>query len=137
MPSCAGLCRNRHCRATGGRALDRQPRLQWCREAPGMVRWLVRAVSDLPDRNGWIEVLDALQSSDLSRVLPQITAPTLVLCGERDRAGLPDARRTAAAVPRAHLSVVPHTGHLLPVTAPHAFNAIARGFLTPECRQTR
>ncbi|WP_189959039.1 alpha/beta fold hydrolase [Streptomyces alanosinicus] len=110
-----------------------QRRLRIERHRPG---WLVRATSDLPDRNGWIDMLDALQTSDLSYVLPQITVPTLVLCGKRDRASLPDARRTTAAIPGAHLSVVPHAGHLLPVTAPHAFNAIARGFLNPECRQT-
>ncbi|MFK0110714.1 alpha/beta fold hydrolase [Streptomyces sp. NPDC091217] len=110
-----------------------QRRLRIERHRPG---WLVRAISDLSDHNGWIDMLDALQASDLSHVLPQIAAPTLVLCGKRDHASLPDARRTAAAVPGAHLTVVPHTGHLLPVTASHAFNAIARGFLSPECRQT-
>ena len=110
-----------------------QRRLRIERHRPG---WLVRAVSDLPDRNGWIDMLDALQTSDLSSVLPQISVPTLVLCGKRDRASLPDARRTAASIPGARLSVVPHAGHLLPVTAPHAFNAIVRGFLNPESRQT-
>ncbi|MEU8693411.1 alpha/beta hydrolase [Streptomyces sp. NPDC048665] len=111
-----------------------QRRLRIERHRPG---WLVRAVSDLPDRDGWIDVLDALQTSDLSCVLPRIAVPTLVLYGKRDRASLPDARRTAVAIPEALLSVVPHAGHLLPVTAPHAFNAIARGFLDPECRQTQ
>ncbi|MFF4397143.1 alpha/beta fold hydrolase [Streptomyces sp. NPDC001480] len=111
-----------------------QRRLRIERHRPGR---LVRAVSDLPDRNGWIDMLDALQTSDLSCVLPQVAVPTLVLCGKRDRASLPDARRTAAAIRGAHLSVLPHAGHLLPMTAPHAFNAIARGFLDPECRQTQ
>ncbi|MEU9152151.1 glycoside hydrolase family 6 protein [Streptomyces sp. NPDC048417] len=32
-------------------------------------------------------------------------------------------------------SVVPHVGHLLPTTAPHAFNAIARDFLPGESQQ--
>ncbi|MFJ2862246.1 alpha/beta fold hydrolase [Kitasatospora sp. NPDC087314] len=99
------------------------------RRRPG---WLVRAISDLPHRGAWIDVLDALEASDLSDVLQRIAAPTLVLCGQRDRASLPDARRTSATIPGAHLIVVPHAGHLLPVTAPHAFNAIVQGFLTPE-----
>ncbi|MER6300514.1 alpha/beta fold hydrolase [Kitasatospora sp. NPDC001539] len=107
-------------------------RLRRERHRPG---WLVRAISDLPDRAGWFDVLEALEASDLSRVLPQIAAPTLVLCGQRDRASLPDARRAAAAIPGAHLSVVPHGGHLLPMTMPHAFNAIARGFLSCEPQQ--
>jgi pimeloyl-ACP methyl ester carboxylesterase len=77
-------------------------------------------------------MLDALEKSDLSDVLPRIAAPTLVLCGQRDRTGLPDARRTSATIPGAHLITVPHAGHLLPMTAPHAFNATVRGFLTPD-----
>ncbi|MFF4960182.1 alpha/beta fold hydrolase [Streptomyces sp. NPDC001222] len=108
-------------------------RLRVERHRPG---WLVRAISDLPDRAGWIDILDALITSDLADVLPQIAAPTLVLCGKRDRASLPDARRTAAAIPGARLFVVPHAGHLLPMTAPHAFNAIVRGFFAPERQQT-
>ncbi|MEV6026574.1 alpha/beta fold hydrolase [Streptomyces sp. NPDC052036] len=115
-----------------GKTSPRRLRIE--RRRPGL---LVRALSDLPDRAGWIDVLDALQTSDLSRVLPRIAAPTLVLCGKRDRSGLPDARQTAAAIPGAHLSVVPHAGHLLPMTAPHAFNAIARAFLASDHRQTR
>ncbi|MFJ9871327.1 alpha/beta fold hydrolase [Streptomyces sp. NPDC101165] len=111
-----------------------QRRLRLERRRPG---GLVRATSDLRDRTGWIDMLDALQTSDLSHVLPQIAAPTLVLCGQRDRASLPDARRTAAAIPEAHLSVVPHAGHSLAMTAPHAFNAIAQGFLGPERQQTQ
>ncbi len=109
-------------------------RLRIERHRPGL---LVRAISDLPDRAGWTDMLDALRTSDLSPVLPQIAAPTLVLCGKRDRTALPDARRSAAAVTGAHLAVVPHTGHLLPMTAPHAFNAIVRGFLAPACGRTR
>ncbi|MFD8810566.1 alpha/beta fold hydrolase [Streptomyces sp. NPDC059627] len=114
-----------------GRTSARRLRIE--RHRPGR---LVRAISDLPDRAGWIDLLDALETSDVSGALPQIAAPTLVLCGKRDRAVLADARRTAAAVPRAQLLVVPHTGHLMPMTAPHAFNAIVRGFLAPE-QQTR
>ncbi|MFF3513241.1 alpha/beta fold hydrolase [Streptomyces sp. NPDC002573] len=107
-----------------GRTSPRRLRLE--RRRPGR---LVRAVSDLPDRAGWIDVLDALEASDLSQVLPRIAAPTLVLCGKRDRGSLPDARRAAAAIPGAHLSVVPHVGHLMPMTAPRAFNAIVCAFL--------
>jgi pimeloyl-ACP methyl ester carboxylesterase len=103
------------------------------RHRPGR---LVRAISGLPDRAGWIDMLDALETSDLSDALPRIAAPTLVLCGKRDRACLPDARRTAAAVPGARLCAVPHTGHLMPMTAPHSFNAIVRGFLDAGGEQT-
>ncbi|MFF2511975.1 alpha/beta fold hydrolase [Streptomyces sp. NPDC058086] len=87
-------------------------------------------------------MLGALETSDLSGALAQIAAPTLVLCGQRDRTSLPDARRTAAAIPGARLFVVPHAGHLLPTGAPHAFDAFdafdafVRGFLAPGHQQT-
>ncbi len=92
--------------------------------------WLVRTVTDVPDRPGWLDLLDELESADLTAQLPQIKVPTLVLCGKRDRACLPDAHRIAAAVPAGHLVVVPHVGHLMPTTAPRAFNAIVGGFLS-------
>ncbi|MGK4578695.1 alpha/beta fold hydrolase [Kitasatospora sp. HPMI-4] len=110
-----------------GRTSSRRIRTE--RHRPG---WLVRAISDVPGRRGWNDVLDALETSDLSDALPRIAAPTLVLCGQRDRTSLPDARRTSAAIPGAHLITVPHAGHLLPMTAPHAFNATVRGFLIPD-----
>ncbi len=91
--------------------------------------WLVRTVTDVPDRAGWLDVLSELEAADLSDRLPSITAPTLVLCGRRDRECLPDARTVAAAVPAAQLVVVPYVGHLVPVTAPKAFDAVVGGFL--------
>nr|WP_168514478.1 alpha/beta fold hydrolase [Streptomyces sp. S1D4-11]QIZ00154.1 alpha/beta hydrolase [Streptomyces sp. S1D4-11] len=76
-----------------GKTSPRRLRLE--RHRPGR---LVRAISDLPDRAGWIDMLGALETSDLTGALAQIAAPTLVLCGRRDRTSLPDARRTAAAI---------------------------------------
>ena len=92
--------------------------------------WLMRAVSDLPDRASLLSVVEELARTDISADLPMIKAATLVLCGKRDRACLPDARRMAVEIPRARLIVVPHTGHLIPMTAPNAFNNIVAGFLS-------
>ena len=97
------------------------------RRGPGR---LVRTITDVPDRSGWLDVLSELESTDLTAQLPQITVPTLVLCGKRDKNCLPDARTMAAAVPAGHLLVIPHVGHLMPTTAPKAFNAIVSGFLS-------
>ncbi|MFE9423451.1 alpha/beta fold hydrolase [Kitasatospora sp. NPDC006697] len=101
-------------------------RLRVGRRRPG---WLVRAGSDLRHRADWLRLLDALTATDLTGLLPRITAPTLVLCGQRDGDTLPDARRAAELIPGAQLVVVPQAGHLLPVTAPRAFGAIVPGFL--------
>jgi 3-oxoadipate enol-lactonase len=113
------------------------PALAPARTSPQLVRrrrrWpglLVRAVSDVRDgRSGWLDVVGAVEATDLADRLPKITAPTLVLCGKRDRESLPDARARAAALPAAHLAEIPYVGHLLPVSAPRVFDTVVRGFL--------
>ena len=106
------------------------------RSGPHLVRryrrWpgrLLRLLTDVPDRAGWLALVDELESTDLGDRLPQVVAPTLVLCGKRDRESLPDAHRLARELPSAHLLVLPHLGHLVPVTAPGLFNDIVAGFL--------
>lgn len=91
--------------------------------------WLMKAVSDLSTRAALLEMVDEVEVSDLSGFLPRIQVPTLVLCGRRDRECFPDVQPVADAIPNAMAVVVPHTGHLLPVTGARAFNAIVRGFL--------
>lgn len=91
--------------------------------------WLVKAVSDLPTRTALLEMVDQAELADLTGFLPRIQAPTLVVCGRRDRECLPDVRPMVDAIPDATAVVVPHTGHSLPVTQPRAFNAIVSGFL--------
>jgi pimeloyl-ACP methyl ester carboxylesterase len=97
------------------------------RSRPGW--WYMKAVSDLPDRPTLLAMVDAAQKADITDLLPRITAPTLVLCGARDKECLPDAQPLAAAIANARLVVVPHTGHAMPLTAAKAFNAIVDGFL--------
>jgi pimeloyl-ACP methyl ester carboxylesterase len=96
--------------------------------------WLMKAVSDLPTRAALLEMVDEAELADLSGFLPRIQAPTLVLCGRRDRGCFRDVQPMADAIPNAVAVVVPHTGHLLPVTGARAFNAIVAGFLA-EARQ--
>jgi len=74
-------------------------------------------VTDQPDRAAWLTVHAQLDATDLTPVLPTSGEPTLVLCGGRDRASQPDARRTAQAIAGARLVVNPHIGHLLPPRA--------------------
>lgn len=92
--------------------------------------WLMKAVSDLPTRAALLEMVDEVERTDLTDFLPRIQAPTLVLCGQRDRGCLRDVQPMAAAIPNASTVIVPHTGHSLPVTRAKAFNAIVSGFLS-------
>ena len=68
--------------------------------------------------------------TDLSDVLPTIEAPTLVLHGDADiRSPLNVGHALHAAIPGAHLTVLPGVGHVSNVQAPEAFNAEVRRFL--------
>lgn len=92
--------------------------------------WLMKAVSDLRTRAALLEMVDEAELVDLTGILPRVQAPTLVLCGRRDRECLSDVEPMATAIPNATAVVVPHSGHSLPVTRAKAFNAIVSGFLT-------
>ncbi len=63
----------------------------------------------------WRVALDGLLGADDSDRLDRITAPTLIIWGERDRfISREEEERLAAAIPDARLVVYPETGH-----APH------------------
>lgn len=61
--------------------------------------------------------------------LGQVTAPTLVLIGERDTLQREQADLLARQVPGARLVVVPGGGHLLNLTSPAELDAAVREFL--------
>ncbi|MGD8149919.1 alpha/beta fold hydrolase [Ornithinimicrobium sp. Y1694] len=76
-----------------------------------------------------IEALAAAREVDLGPLLPQITAPTLVLVGSRDKANLPGARALANGIPGAQLRVVDGAGHAVNEDAPAGLVQILRDFL--------
>ena len=96
------------------------------RSRPGW--WLMKMLSDLPTRAALLQMVDEAEASDLTDVLPRIQAPTLVVCGRRDRECVVDVQPMTDAIPNARALIVPHTGHLLPVTGAKAFNAIVGAF---------
>lgn len=69
-----------------------------------------------------LAILHSLSSLDLRAELATITAPTLVLCGARDRANLPAARALAAGIPGAELQIVPGAGHTWNTELPEEFS---------------
>ncbi|HUO70583.1 MAG TPA: alpha/beta fold hydrolase [Solirubrobacteraceae bacterium] len=84
-------------RDLAGRSFDRDPRA-----AAGTGRQLAAV----------------LKSGDRTRSLRQITAPTLVIHGDRDRMVHPSGgRATAAAIPGARLTTIAGLGHDLPAGA--------------------
>jgi pimeloyl-ACP methyl ester carboxylesterase len=71
---------------------------------------------------------------DLRSSLHEIRQPVLVLHGEEDAiVPVEDARRLVAALPQAHLSVVPGAGHVPTMTRPQVIaDAIDQFFATPS-----
>jgi 3-oxoadipate enol-lactonase len=130
------------------RGIQRRVRIAAWAMRPVPARLLHRQLtSDLPSgyRARAVEEIAAFGSGQLSRLMraaaefevdpKAITAPTLVLCGARDRANLPLARLLAEALPVATLAVVPDAGHVANLDNPSAFTAILADFLTGSERR--
>jgi pimeloyl-ACP methyl ester carboxylesterase len=80
-------------------------RLAWAQEAS--------------ERTGKAMVAGWLRGESLWSVAARVQAPTLVVWGERDRLVAPRlARRTAAALQRSRLLVLPGVGHVAQIEAP-------------------
>jgi len=76
---------------------------------------------------GIFRAWSALGSASLWSVAPLVTVPTLVVWGLRDRViSVRRAARTARAIPRARLLVLPRTGHVAQMERP---NVVARAVL--------
>ncbi len=91
-----------------------------------------RAVMLSHDRAGVTLALDAavIQREDARALLPNITAPTLVICGDVDRATpIERSREIASSIPRARIEVLQGVGHHPPLEAPQKVAAALRGFL--------
>lgn len=73
--------------------------------------------------------MELLADVDLTDALPRITAPTLVLVGEKDTPHKLAAEALAAGIADAELREVPGAGHLVNVEQPKALVEILRGFL--------
>lgn len=67
---------------------------------------------------------------DSRPLLPQISCPTLVLCGDGDALTPPDrAREMAEAIPGARLEIVAGAGHMLTMEQPERVAALLRDWL--------
>lgn len=80
----------------------------------------------------FVDGLDDLATLDLRDRLHEVKAPTLVVCGAKDRANVPLSRELAAGVPGARLEVVPGATHLWNRQQPDTFDRLVGGFLEEE-----
>ena len=75
-----------------------------------------------------LAVLRAVGETDFRGELARVTAPTLVLCGLKDRPNLPAAKELAAGIPGAELQLVPGAGHEWNIHQPDAFSTRLNAF---------
>lgn len=97
----------------------------------GMI-WLAAPASQADDASDMLATIRAEDVFDVGDRLHRITAPTLVVAGERDRYYTPDLfRETARRIPDARLVLYPRRGHAGVLTHRPAQREIVR-FLTGD-----
>ena len=74
----------------------------------------------------YLTALRELARTDLRPRLREISAPTLVVCGERDRVNLPLSRELADGIANAELRIIPGAGHLWNLEQPDVFTLLLR-----------
>lgn len=85
------------------------------------------------DRAGLVLALDAavITRGDVQELLPQIKAPTLVICGDHDTATpIELSREIVAAIENASLLTLANVGHHPMIEAPQAVTDAIAGFLS-------
>lgn len=116
-----------HVRSTIERWFDQDYR----ERAPLTVNWvesLVRSTS----QEGYFEAVEAIKRLDHASRLRDISAPTLVIAGEKDAAVSPEiCRKMADAIPNARFTVLP-AGHLSNIEAAAEFTEVVGQFLLAD-----
>ncbi|WP_217166845.1 alpha/beta fold hydrolase [Streptomyces sp. AC512_CC834] len=105
-------------------AEERGPRLLSKDAPPELVRRVVDTMADSIRPPGYRQAAESMAATDLRSELAEVTAPTLVLCGEKDRITGPDASQVlAGGLHRTAYVIVKDAGHLANQEQPEHFNA--------------
>jgi len=82
------------------------------------------------DTRLFVAMLSAAGQHSAEDLLPEISAPTLVIAGERDGFTPPErSRAMAAAIPGAELLEIPQASHTAPIERPHLVDNAVRDFI--------
>ena len=79
-------------------------------------------------KRGTIALTNSLKDMDLSGRLGEVKCPTLIVCGERDRANMEPARYLAENIKGARLRVIEGAGHVVNEEAPEALAGVLEEF---------
>jgi 3-oxoadipate enol-lactonase len=98
---------------------------------PALVQEVERLMQDAPPQAIASAALGMALRANRTPMLGSIRVPTLVIVGEDDVITPPDvARKMAAAIPNAKLSVIPEAGHLANMEQPEAVNEALLAWLS-------
>ena len=87
---------------------------------PGLMDNLWRMCADMGVDTYERQIRAMLARPEVESLLPAIACPTLVATGAHDSWAPPAQHEViAAAIPGAHLAIIPEAGHMLPVERPH------------------
>lgn len=80
--------------------------------------------------DSYIASTRATWTGEYRALLPEISVPALVICGEKDAVAPPHfSREIADGIPGARLEIIAGAGHVTNADAPEQFNAILSNFL--------
>lgn len=113
--------------------------LRYLREmySGGQQEYTATAVEDFQrcGKGTFLATLREVARLDVRTRLAEIKVPTLVLCGERDRANIPSSREVAAGIPNARFRLIPEAGHLWNLETPKLFTEIVEEFIATAVEQ--
>jgi pimeloyl-ACP methyl ester carboxylesterase len=76
----------------------------------------------------FISLCNSMMAIDFSDSIHKITCPTLIVCGEKDKANLKSSMALASAIPNAELQMLEGVGHEVNIEAPEKLAEIISAF---------
>ena len=80
------------------------------------------------DKSQFLQLCSSMADLDFTFLLPRISCPVLVLCGQKDLANKSACRKLAQLVQQGRFQSVDGCGHEVNAEAPEALAALLRGF---------
>ncbi|MCM1397886.1 MAG: alpha/beta hydrolase [Clostridium sp.] len=71
-------------------------------------------------KNNIIQLSHSMRQLDFSKNLNNITCPTTIICGDRDKANRKASKQLSRLLPQAELHIIPNAGHEINKCAPQA-----------------
>ncbi len=87
------------------------------------------------DKSGVIKLSKSMMDLDFRREVKKIACPTLIICGEKDKANKTAALELQEQIPGAELSIIPNAGHEVNMDKPMELGKKIREFLCRSGQQ--